>query len=140
MNDKVKVDWIEDRVFERDGIKVVVQKLPLRWPRYSVFVGVDKGEHVSRFMPLRSSGQGRITVDRISNTVAELLLEAEEYVQGELQYLEDTKIERVQDREFTHLMKEKPRGRRGLSGGPGSGKTARKRANRQKRMKEERAE
>jgi hypothetical protein len=133
--DRPKVDWVEDRKFEREEIFVQVNRLPLRRPRFSLSVGRTMDEdRISRYFPLRSSGQGKIEIERISHILSTLLAEAEDYVQSELQYNEDTFQENRQFHEARGMAKDKKRAPVGLSGGPGSGKTARKRANRQKRL------
>jgi len=142
MNDnRKKAEWFEDKKFERDGLCVAVQKLPLYHPRYSLIMGTpksgDSGDFVSRFIPIFSKGQGLIEIKRVSNALAELTLLAEEYILSELQYLEDTRIETNQRYEERDLNKGKPRAQVGIGGGPGSGKTARKRANRAARMAKE---
>jgi hypothetical protein len=132
-----KVEWVEDKRFERDGLCVTVQKLPLRWPRYSIAVGIARdANYVARYMPVRVTGKGKLVlVNPVSQVLTNLMVEAEEYILSELQYLEDLVIEARQSQEQQEIGKDKPRPRVGLSGGPGSGKTARKRVNKLKRQK-----
>lgn len=134
MNDRQKVEWVENKRFERDGICVVVNKLPLHRPKFSVAVGRLMEKGVSKFLPIFSHGRGSVEIDRVSEIVIHLLREAEEYIQSELQYLEDCNISNNQFYENKEMNKDKPRARVGLSGGPNSGKTARKRENKRKRM------
>jgi len=136
--DRPKVEWIEDRVFERDGIVVVVNKLPLWRPRYSLSVGFrradrDETDRPGRFFSIWSQGQGKIKISRMAGVLFELSTEAEDYVSGELQRLEDDRTDQVRAREQRGMDRGKTKPLQGLSGGPGSGKTARKRANKQKR-------
>lgn len=136
MNDLPKVDWIEDKRFERDGLCVVVQKLPLRRARYSCFVGRPMEKGISKYLPIFSEGTGSITIKRVGAIISDLLYEAEEYILGELQYQEDNWIEQRQFHEGKSLNRDKKRTPVGL-GGPNSGKTARKKENRRKRMADE---
>lgn len=133
-NDRPRVDWEEDKRFERDGFCVVVQKLPLRKPQYSVFVGRPMEKGISRYLPIYSKGQGQITVQRVSTTIFDLLEEAEDYIQSECQRQADGWVEEQQYYEQRSMNRGKKKGPVGLSGGPGSGKTARKRESRRKRM------
>lgn len=133
-HDRPRVEWVLDKSFEKDGITVQVTKLPLHRPRYSVSVGRTMEHGTSKNMALRSEGKGQIAILRVSITVYELLGEAEDYVQSELQYAEDQWVETRQFHESKDMNRGKKRSPVGLSGGPGSGKTARKRENRRKRM------
>ena len=135
-----KSSWVDDRVFERDGIVVQVRKLQIAKPRFDYLVGRRTDRGISRFVPCWSegSGKGAIRVKPTAQLVFSLIEEAEQYVRDELQYIEDCLIERRQSHEQRELNRGRPRPHRGLSGGPGSGKTARKRANRAGRLKEDR--
>ena len=133
MDDRPRVDWVDDKRFTKDGLSVQVRKLPLRWPRYSIAVGTLVNENTLRFIPLRAAGKGKIVLDRVGAALAALIAEAEDYVWSELQYLEDQRIEERLHDEARELNRDKPRAKVGLSGGPNSGKTARKKANKQQR-------
>jgi len=135
-DDRPRVEWVVDKSFEKDGVTVQVNKLPLRRPRYSVSVGRTMEKGTSKFMALRSEGKGQISILKVSGTAYELLCEAEDYVQSELQYAEDQWVETQQHFETKDMNRGKKRAPVGLSGGPNSGKTARKRENRRKRMAE----
>lgn len=132
--DRPRVEWVVDKSFEKDGITVQVTKLALRRPRYSVSVGRTMEHGTSKNMALRSEGKGQISILKVSVTVYELLCEAEDYVQSELQYAEDQWVETQQHFEDRDMNRGKKSAPVGLSGGPNSGKTARKRENRRKRM------
>ncbi len=134
MNDRPKVDWVEDKRFEREGLCVVVQKLPLRRVWYSVFVGRPMEKGISKYLPIRGEGKGQVVIERVSSIISELLAEAEDYIQGELQYQEDCWVENQQHYEHKDMNRGKKKAPVGLSGGQNSGKTARKRENRRKRM------
>jgi len=129
-----KVDWTDDKKFEKDGLCVVVRKLPLRWPRYALIVGVRSEIGVGRFIPVRAFGKGKIELERVTPTLVELLTEAEDYAQSELQLIEDERIEERQRYETRDMNRGKPRAVVGLSGGPHSGKTAKRRAAKQRRV------
>jgi hypothetical protein len=131
---KREVQWIVDKQFAADdGLTVQVNKLPLRWPRFSIIVGILRvngdEQSVSRYMPIMSAGrgQGKIVINPIASKLMELLTQAQDYIQSELQRLEDSALENKIAWEEKSLNKDKPRPRVGLSGGPNSGKTAKRR-------------
>lgn len=136
MAERDKVPWVDDRCFERDGLVVQVRKLPLSWPRFSLLIGRRTEKGISRFLPLWSERGAQVRIKPTAAVLGALVGEAEDYIRGELQYAEDSYLQRQQARELRELDRDRPRARRGLSGGPGSGKTARKRANRLRRLRE----
>lgn len=134
--DGPKANWEIEKTFEKDGIVVQLSKLPLRWPRFSYTVcarGGKDGDKIMRFMPVFARGKGKIEIERKAAAIHALVAEAEEYVRAHLQALEDRKIEKKQFYERKELQRGKPKAKRGLSGGPGSGKTDRRRQRRAKR-------
>ena len=133
-DDRQRLEWKEDKRFEKDGLCVIVQKLALRRPKYSLYLGKIMEKGISRYFPIFSEGKGQIAVKRVGVPLYDLIAEAEDYIQSELQILEDNWVE---DRQF-HENRSANRGKRGpqigLSGGPNSGKTARKKENKRKRL------
>lgn len=131
-----KAEWEHEKTFERNGVVLQLQRLPLRWPRFSYTIcvrGGKEGDKIMRFIPVRGQGQGKIKVESLAATIHDLVAEVEEYVSEQLQKLEDTKIENQQTFEQRTIHRESPRYRPGLSGGPGSGKTDRRRQRRANR-------
>lgn len=97
-----KVDWEEAKRLENEDFVVRVNRLPLRFPRFSVSISGKTGDgRDSRFVPVRWEGQGQITVLPIVGKLIPLIEQAQAFIQVELQVAEDRKIDDMQDRE-TH--------------------------------------
>lgn len=122
-------NWIKDRVFENNDYVVVVNKLPLRRPKFSISIGVRRGERLHNFIPIQTTGHGfgKIGVVQFASPLYQMLTEAQEYIQSESQRTEDEEIQAKIDREAQQMNKTKPKQIAGLSGGFGSGKTAKRR-------------
>lgn len=83
-------EWKKAKEFERDGIVVIVSKLPLRLPRYSIEIasrtqfGDQKiGRHFQVHVDRKS---GKALVSRISSrTLVVLINQAEEFIEQEEQ-------------------------------------------------------
>ena len=127
MADQQRLDWTLDVAFFDEEISVSVNKLPLRRPRFSVSVSCDRGERPSRFLPVQSSiDLGKATMTSFADRVHKLLQLAETHIAETLQAVADEEIEQKLDRELRQVNRG-PKPVVGLSGGPGSGKTARRR-------------
>lgn len=107
-----RVDWIHARTFRDKDLVVHVNKLPLRYPKYSIVIAVDKKERESKFLPISKVGQGMISTDvsRIMN----LLSEADEFIRSEMQAQEDQVIADRLEREQRDLDRGKPKPKMGL--------------------------
>lgn len=106
MQEKEKKEWVEDRVFEDQGMVVRVLRLSLGRPRFSIEVGArvrdrNNTTFVGRRFAVMTSGTGKIQIENRINTevLSHLIKEAEEYVLTEAQASEDAYIERLQARE-----------------------------------------
>lgn len=83
-------DWKKAKEFEKDGIVVIVSKLPLRLPRYSIEIasrtqfGDQKiGRHFQVHVDRKS---GNAIVSRIhTRSLVNLIAEAEKYIESEEQ-------------------------------------------------------
>ena len=83
-------EWKKAKEFERDGVVVIVSKLPLRLPRYSIEIasrtqfGDQKiGRHFQVHVDRKS---GKAIVSRISSrTLVVLINQAEEFIEQEEQ-------------------------------------------------------
>jgi hypothetical protein len=125
-----RVEWVDDKTFEKGDLVVQVRKLPLKRPRFSLGMGSKNHQDPSRtnrFVPLFSHGQGTIQITSVSHDFWELLKDAEDYVQGQLQAAEDAWVANRQTFEQRDIDRGKPKQRAGLSGGANSGKTEKKR-------------
>ena len=122
-------NWIKDRVFENNDFVVLVSKLPLRRPRFSINIGMRRGENLQKFMPIQSTGHGlgKVAVKPFASPLYQMLIEVQDYIQSELQRVEDEELEFKLQKETRQMNKDKPKQTAGLSGGFGSGKTARRR-------------
>jgi hypothetical protein len=130
-----KPQWITAKEFVRGTLVVRVQKLDLyRRPKFSIQIGTFGKKDPSRlipFLPVEATSRGKVEVHSYWADVSELVRDAEHYVEQELQVHEDLYIEQAQERESRQLSKEKPKQRRGIGR---SGKTARDRENKRRRM------
>jgi len=83
-------DWKKAKEFEGDGIVVIVSKLPLRMPRYSIEIAArtqfgDRkiGRHFQVHVDRKS---GKASVSRIATrTLVKLVTEAETYIEDQEQ-------------------------------------------------------
>ena len=132
-NQERRVEHIVDKTFEADGIAVQVTKTVPGRPFYSIKVGTmrqgkkDGEAFVAPFLPIRVEGKGKRVVRKVSGTMCSLVEKAEEYIQSESQILEDAWIKRSIEFGERKDNKDQKKPRPGLSGGPGSGKTQRRR-------------
>ena len=120
--DERRVNWTVIEKFEKNGIVVEVSESDARRPRYTARIGW-KGEHNT--MPhLRFfvEGQGKVRVSPISAIVAELLAQAEKFVEARAQVNEDKYIEERLERETRQVEREGKKRR--SSGYKGHGKGA----------------
>jgi len=111
-----KVEWAMDRDFRQDGIVVSVWKLPLRRPKFRYDIGFEgKDDRVFRSRMIFVRGKGKLTFDRLNmDVLGNLIHEAEEYIYGEVQSIEDERVDRMIDYERRDLNKGKPRRPMGL--------------------------
>ncbi len=83
-------EWKKAEEFERDGIVVIVSRLPLRLPRYSIEIAArtqfgDRkiGRHFQVHVDRTS---GKASVSRIATrTLVQLITQAEEYIESQEQ-------------------------------------------------------
>lgn len=127
-DERPRVEWQNDRTFEDGDFIVQVTKLPLRWPRFNFTVSM-KGQDgkVMRFIPLRTSGQGKVEVRSVADQIAALIRQAEDYVREQVQQLEDQNIEQRQTREARGMQRDQPRESYGLKKGSREGWKGRRR-------------
>ena len=113
--DRPKVEWISDKEFKNECFIVRVNKLPIRNAKYSISISylTDK-DRESRFIPMKSSGQGKIVLDSPMDKLFQLISQAESYIETELQRLEDYRIEQLEGREKRDLDRGKPKQKRGI--------------------------
>jgi hypothetical protein len=117
MNDdrRQQSDWVPDKTFENDEFAVQVNKLPLRWPRFSLTINAKgKDGKLTRFLAVRANGQGKVAVQPFADSIASLLRDVEGYVEKQLQAVEDSSITMKQDREFKNISKDHPKQQKGL--------------------------
>ncbi len=102
--------WKVIKTFEDQGIIVSVSMDDTRGkPRYNLEIASRaKLGHSSRYFPLFTDGQGKVTVTRISGFVARLLDAAETWVQADAQQREDHFIANRMEREKKQLDRDKP--------------------------------
>ena len=126
-----RVERVIDKTFEADDCVVVVQKLPLRKPRYTFFVGRKKdGRYTPYFAACEQVTEGNVVLNLSSSRISKLIQEALDYIRGELQCWHD-EASASYSAKLASAAKPKNRAHHpGLSGGPGSGKTAKNRARR----------
>jgi hypothetical protein len=123
-----RVEWQRDESFSDEGLVVQVNRLPLRRPRFSICISFERdGGHPSRFLPVQSSVElGKVAMTDFADRVHALLQLAESHIFQQLQACaEQEQADRIA-REQSHANRG-PKPVVGLSGGPGSGKTARRR-------------
>lgn len=130
-----RAEWEDEETFEKDGIILQLRKLPLRWPRFSYSIGMaGKDGQQLRFISVETTGKEEVRVDSKADVIAELVARAEEYVRERKQALEDAAATERQDFGGGGGGYHQPRG---LSGGPGSGKTARKKGGSRRRGRDD---
>jgi hypothetical protein len=123
-----QVQWSEDEVFSQDGVTVRVNCLPLRKPQFSVSVTFEVGgRNPSRFLPVRSDVKlGKVVLQEVSTVLHSLMQQAEFHIWEKTQAAVDEQTVARIERERSQLERG-PKPVKGLSGGAGSGKTARRR-------------
>lgn len=121
-----KAEWTEDKRFEAHGMVVQVNRLDLlRRPHYSLAIfRLNRDNNPTRYLPVISAGTGQVTIDPITQQIADLVQRAEDYVLSALQEHENRWVEKAAEREQDQIARDKPQQRRGI-GSPG--KTARDR-------------
>lgn len=99
---KKRIEWVQDKIFQKDGSKlaVIVKKLPFHRPKYSLEIGTMIEGRLMKFVNVESHGMGRIEINSVKHILVELITSAEEYILSESQKAEDItiawKIEREQ--------------------------------------------
>jgi hypothetical protein len=104
-----------------NGVTVVVHKLDLPRPKYSVQLGVTainrmNGEEVFRqHIPLNVEGRGKVYVTHVDPGLFQALFEeAQEVVRKDAQEAEDAWVSSKQAREQRDLDRNKPKQQRGI--------------------------
>lgn len=123
-----RVEWETDETFRDEDIIVQVNCLPLRRPRFSISISFERdGGHPSRYIPVKSSVDlGKVQMTDFADRVHALLQLAESHVFQRLQAASEAELAAKISREQRQANRG-PKPVVGLSGGPGSGKTARRR-------------
>ncbi len=112
------VQWEKNvYVAEKLGIRIQVNRLPITPARFSFSIGKIGNE--GRFMSFlnvthKGYGRGKIEIERTDMTVCELIRDAEDWCQAQLQIAEDERIEKLQAKEHRELQRDKPKPRPGL--------------------------
>lgn len=129
-HDKPKVEWVHATEFVAGNLIVIVKKLPVNRPKFSIEVSYKLDSNGTtknvRFIPLRTTGQGKIQVETVSQDLVKLMQQAEEYVLNEAQKAEDIYIAYKIVREQRWMNKGKPETRT-------TGKTQREREKRKQK-------
>lgn len=118
MDDRPRVEWVEDRKFRRNGMVVTVWKLPLRYPQYRFDIGCegkDEGKTYRSFL-VKFEGRGKLAMqcNFDLDTLGALVAEAKGYITGEAQALEDARVERQTQYEERGANKDRPKQVMGL--------------------------
>jgi len=93
--------WVEDRAFEGNGMRVQINKLPLsRRPHYSIAVGrIAPDSGMMKFIPVMVTGSGdEIVVTPVDDQLTELLRQAKSYIQSEIRAHEKKWLAEMGDR------------------------------------------
>ncbi len=130
--DRPRVEWKIDKIIKDGELAVQINRKPIRPPQFSYTVGVlrtdkDGREIISRYIPIKCFGRGKISVEGRADLIYKLAHEAEEYIQSERQIAEDRWIDASIEFGERKDNKGRPAPTWGLSGGPGSGKTQKRR-------------
>jgi hypothetical protein len=118
MDERQRVEWVEDRKFRRNSVVVTVWKLPLRYPQFRFdigCVGKEEGRTFRSFL-VKFEGRGKLTMQCSfdPNDLAAAVAEAQGYMTGEAQAAEDSRVERQVQYEERGLNKDKPKPVMGL--------------------------
>lgn len=112
-----KMEWVKDREFTQGDVVVTVWKLPLRRPKFRFDISCKgRDDRVFRSFLVHFSGKGKLQMHHGCNVAAlqNLVTEAEGYIQGEAQVVEDERIDQMVAYEERDLNKGKPRQPPGL--------------------------
>jgi hypothetical protein len=93
--------WAEDRAFEGNGMRVLVNKLPLnRRPHYSIAVGrIAPDNGTMKFIPVVATGTGdQVDVAPVDQQLGSLLKQALDYIRDEIQRHERAWLAEMGDR------------------------------------------
>jgi hypothetical protein len=109
MEQQREVQWETAKEFEAGGIVVSVSCLPLKFPRYSIALGMRTSSgKVGRHFPVFVEGQGKLTAKRIDmELISRLVRDAEEWVLGQCQRCEDEFLAYQSMREQEQVDREK---------------------------------
>ena len=123
-----RVAWYEGAVYSSNGTTVRVNVLPLRVPQFSVTLSYEtEGKNPSRFLRVNCRyNLGQVTVDPFDETVHGLMQQAFMFISEKAQEAADLHMASRIEREKSQLERG-PKPVKGLSGGAGSGKTAKRR-------------
>jgi hypothetical protein len=96
--------WETVEIVQAGSLAIEVSKLPVGRPKYSICVGSRVGEDFKRFIPIFTTGQGKIEIDRertgdLKAILATLIDALEETVLKDAQAAEDAFIDRKQHHE-----------------------------------------
>jgi len=123
-----RTEWYEGAVYSSNGTTVRVNVLPLRIPQFSVTLSYEvEGKNPSRFLRVNCRyNLGKVTVDPFDETVHGLMQQAFMFIAEKSQEAADSHMVTRIEREKSQLERG-PKPVKGLSGGAGSGKTAKRR-------------
>lgn len=103
--------WITAKVFSKGGLTVRVEKLEGWKPRYRLRLGAlnERDEFISSIlMRLSGEGRGKVEIKRVHETLASLVVEAQDWVHNEAQYHEDQVMDQRITRELKQAYQGKP--------------------------------
>jgi len=106
VNERPKIAWSVVKEFEENGIVVEVSVSDTRTPRYNARVVRRNERGAIPFLQLRTEGQGKVRIVSIAKTVEKLLSEAEQFVESEVQKIEDAYIDQRIERESRQVERE----------------------------------
>ena len=87
--------WVEVKRFvATNGVAVIIKKSDHRFPHFSYELGlVYKEGAFGRHFNVQWGGNGRIRTERWAETIGELVGLAEDYIEEEIQILENSRLE-----------------------------------------------
>lgn len=106
MDNGVRSTWTVIKEFEADGILVEVSSNDSPRPRHTVRVGRRGERGTIPFLPLFIEGQGKVRVVSVAETVAKLLVEAQNFVEERAQAIEDEYLAERISRESRQVERE----------------------------------
>ena len=109
-HDRPRVEWTQAASFEKEGVVVLVNVLPLPRPKFSMeFRFQNPSGRTDRHIPIVAEGTGTVHITSPSSDVlAFLAQQARTFVQKAAQGAEDARIEALQAREQKQIAREKP--------------------------------